>query len=168
MNKFKHTLIAMTFAVVAFAATSLGRAQHPQPKPQPDFKVTYKVSMKSGGGEMPASESTSMIKGARQRTEEHRGYFDSVNITQCDLKRTLQLNDKTRKYIATPMETGEAATTTPAPASRPATSEPSRRGGVVTYISSSKDTGERKEMFGFTARHVISSTRVESSPAARN
>jgi hypothetical protein len=123
--------------------------------------------MRSGAGEgMPASESTTMIKGTRERSEEHRGYFESVNITQCDLKRTVQINDKARKYLVTPMETAEDTTPTARPAARPITSEPSRRGGVLTYITSSKDTGERKEMFGFTARHVITSTRIESSPDA--
>lgn len=169
--KLKLALLSLVFVACAFAAGSKGRAQQNrmQPKPQGDIKVTYKVSMQSSGASMPASESTSLIKGVRERTENHGGYgVDSVNITQCDLKRTIQLNDKTRKYMISPMETDDAGATSSSAAPRPASTEPSRRGGVVTYITSSRDTGERKEMFGFTARHVKTSTRVESSSDACN
>src|SRR4030095_1974075 len=110
------------------------------------------------------------IKGARERSESHMGYgYDSINVTQCDLKRTIQINDKVRKYLITPMEVDTStATNTPAtsPAPRPAT--PSRSGGIVTYVTTSVDTGERREMFGFTARHVKSSTTIQSSPDACN
>src|SRR5258705_6225512 len=47
-------------------------------------------------------------------------------------------------------------------------SEPSRRGGVITYTTNAVDTGERKEMFGFQARHVKTSLIIESSPNACN
>jgi hypothetical protein len=110
-----------------------------------------------------------MIKGARERSESHMGYgYDTVTITQCDLKRSLQISDTTKKYVVTQMETGQPGPTTPpaTPASAPTT--PARSGGVVEYVTSSVDTGERKEMFGFTARHVKSSTSVNSSPNACN
>src|SRR5258705_11874199 len=102
--------IGLALVASALAATSLSLAQQnrtARTQPQSDIKVTYKVSMQSGaGGGMPASESTTMIKGVRERSEDHRGYgYDSVNIMQCDLKRNLQLNDKTRKYMCTAMET---------------------------------------------------------------
>jgi hypothetical protein len=171
VRKFKFIAgIGVIFGVCALAAASLALAQQNKtPRPQADLKITYKVSMSAGATAMPASESTSMIKGVRERTEDHRGYGgDSVSIRQCDLRRTLQLNDKTRKYIITPMETNDSASAPATPAARPAPAEPARRGGVVTYITSSIDTGERKEMFGFTARHVKTSTRIESSPDACN
>jgi len=49
-----------------------------------------------------------------------------------------------------------------------ASSAKSQRGGVVTYNTTAVDTGERKEMFGFTARHIKSSLSIESSPDACN
>ncbi len=53
-----------------------------------DLKVKYKVTM---SGQM--RESTTMIKGPRERSEEHSGYgSDTVNITQRDLKRTIQIS----------------------------------------------------------------------------
>lgn len=158
--------IILTCIACVLVTTSSARAQQNRStKPQTDIKVTYRVSMNAGGNSMPGSESTTLIKGVRERTEDHRGNSDSVNITQCDLKRTIQLNDKTRKYMVTPMVENDAAAPAAA-ATRPSNTGPTRRGGVITYILSSKDTGERKEMFGFMARHVKTSTRIESSPDA--
>src|SRR5262249_40427263 len=45
---------------------------------------------------------------------------------------------------------------------------PSRRGGVVTMSLNTVDTGERKDMFGFTARHLKQTMMSESSPDACN
>jgi hypothetical protein len=121
--------------------------------------------MASSGAPAMAGETVTMIKGARERSETHTGYgFDTVNITQCDLKRTIQISDSARKYIISPMETGEPSAPT-TPASRPdAPTTPSSRGGVVDYFNSVVDTGERKEMFGFTARHVKTTTEI-TAPA---
>ena len=160
------TCVLCTLAAASFVLAQQNRTQ----RPQPDLKVTYKVTLRTAmGGDMPSSESTSMIKGARERTEDHRGYGgDSVSIRQCDLRRTIQLSDKNRKYLVTPMDPDESISATEAPASRPSSAGPARSGGVITYILSSNDTGERKEMFGFTARHVKTSIRMESSPDACN
>lgn len=114
------------------------------------------------------SEGTIYIKGARQRSNQSFGAgFEMVTITQCDLKRTVQINDKARTYMVTPMAS-ESTSTTTAEKQPPRTSQPTttRRGGVVTYISTMTDTGERKKMFGFTARHIKTSMNVESSPDA--
>ena len=106
-----------------------------------------------------------MLKGARERSEMKLGYGrDIINITQCDLKRTVQISDSARKYVVTPMDSGDSASDSGTAAS--AVSEPATRGGVVTYTSNAVDTGERKEMFGFQARHVKTSMVVESSPDA--
>ncbi|HLN99547.1 MAG TPA: hypothetical protein VK208_13890, partial [Pyrinomonadaceae bacterium] len=89
---------------------------------------------------------------------------DIVNITQCDLKRTIQISDSARKYVITPMDVPDApANNAAAPAEM---SEPARRGGVITYTTTAVDTGERKEMFGFQARHIKRTILVESSPDA--
>ena len=121
--------------------------------------------MGSGGAPAMSGETVTMIKGARERSENHTGYgFDTVTITQCDLKRTIQLSDATKKYTVTPMETGEPSAPAAPQSSAPAPTTPGRQGGVVDYVSSVIDTGERKEMFGFTARHVKSSTSITAGP----
>lgn len=152
------------FSSVAAVAAVSALAQQPRAsRPQADIKVTYRVTMAGG----QSTESTSMIKGERERTETKMGYFDTLSIRQCDKRQTIQLNDRSRKYIITPMDSDETpARTTPAAA--PRSSGPARAGGDVTYVVSSIDTGERKEMFGFTARHVKTTMRAESSPDACN
>lgn len=141
-------------------------AQRPRNRPEPaapaanDLKLKYRMT--TSGQSM---ESTTMLKGARERSEMKMGYgMEIINITQCDLKRSVQISDKTRKYVVTPMETVEATAST-APGAR-VPSEPSRRGGVITYNINAVDTGERKEMFGFKARHVKTTMSIESSPDA--
>ena len=130
-----------------------------------DFKVRYKTSMMSAGTPGQSSESVTMIKGARERSENSGYGFNSVNITQCDLKRSIQISESTRKYVITPMESTNSTSPAPAPVT-PSTNTANRRGGVVTYKTTSIDTGERKEMFGFTARHIKSTTLIESSADA--
>ena len=149
--------------------TAFGQTR-PAPGRQPsDFKVKYKVTMNSGG-QAQATETVTMIKGARERSESHMGYgYDSINVTQCDLKRTIQINDKVKKYLITPMEVDTStASSTPAAPTTPTPTTPSRKGGIITYAITTVDTGERREMFGFTARHVKTSTSIQSSPDACN
>jgi hypothetical protein len=125
-----------------------------------DLKITYRTT--SSGQSM---ETTTMLKGARERTEMKLGYGrDIINVTQCDLKRTLQISDSARKYVITPMETGNSSVNTATSPSN--TSAPSQRGGVITYTTTAVDTGERKEMFGFQARHIKKTMVMESSPDA--
>jgi hypothetical protein len=125
-----------------------------------DLKITYRTTTMG-----QSMENTTMLKGSRERTEMKLGRgFDIVNVTQCDLKRVIQISESARKYVITPMENNDAA---PAAATTGRmNSEPSRRGGVITYTSNAVDTGERKEMFGFQARHVKTSFLIESSADA--
>jgi hypothetical protein len=129
-----------------------------------DIKVKQKTSI-SG----QTFESTTLIKGARQRTESNMG-MSIVTLTECDLKRMVMLNDATRKYMITALDsnnsTDETGKTSAATAAQPST--PARRGGIITYVMTTTDTGERKQMFGFTARHLKTSMTVEASPDACN
>ena len=167
IRSFRASAIILCLVICWSVSTSVG-----QTRPSgsgSDFKVKYKVTFNSGG-QTNSSESVTMIKGARERSESSMGFgYDTVNITQCDLKRTIQISDRVQKYLITPIEVGDSATTTQAPATPPAPAAPAnttRRGGTVTYVTTTVDTGERREMFGFTARHVKSSTAIQSSPDA--
>lgn len=159
-----HSRLAIAIVIIClFVAGSVAVAQQSRAKPQADIKVTYKTTMPGG----TQSESTTMIKGARQRSEQRVGYgMDQINITQCDLRRTIQVSDGAKKYLITPMESGDSEGAATATTPQASASGPSRRGGVITSVITSTDTGERKEMFGFTARHVKTSIRMESSPDA--
>ena len=164
--KLRITLfISVLSAITSITAISFAQRTQTEKPITGDFKITIKQTM--SGQEMT---NTTMIKGLRERSEVNMpgmpGGMGMVTITECDLKRTIQINDRARKYIITPMDSGD---TGPASPSGPGPGVgPSRRGGVVTVTSNTVDTGERRDMFGFTARHLKSTTMMESSPDACN
>ena len=124
-----------------------------------DVKIKSKQTM---GGQ--AYENTTYIKGKRQRSESMNGMM--INLTQCDLRRGVQLNSQTRTYMINPFNDGSAAST-----NTTASLEKNGvvvAGGKVTTTVTIKDTGERKQMFGFTARHLIITMETTSSPDACN
>jgi hypothetical protein len=154
-------LLIVTSSILVAQRRPNRPAAQPAAPAQNDLKITYRTT--TSGHSM---ENTTMLKGARERTEMKLGMGrDIINVTQCDLKRIIQISDSARKYVITPMDNGDS-TPNNAPASGQMSAEPSRRGGVITYTTNSVDTGERKEMFGFQARHVKRTILIESSPDA--
>jgi hypothetical protein len=132
-----------------------------------DIRIKQRMTFGGqAGGEGRAMESDVAIKGQRQRSEQELAPgMKMVSITQCDMKRMLNVSDATRKYTVTPLGGAEETATSPAAASTPRTpAERATRGGVVTYVQTMTDTGERKQMFGYTARHLIMKVRTEHSP----
>jgi hypothetical protein len=124
-----------------------------------DLKVTRRAG---AGGH--SSETTVYVKGSRQRTE----MPTLTTIEQCDLRRTIQLNERSRKYVIIPDQTAEGEATPAPSATAPQTSRPTRRGGVVTQTVTVTDTGERKQMFGFNARHIKSATVMDAPQGTCN
>lgn len=164
-NRLLKSMFAIT-AVSMFMAAMLAVAQQPRQKtsaPQAaDLTLKQRMSMQGQN-----FESTTMFKGARQRSEMHMMGMNMTSITQCDLKRTVQLGEQTKKYMVSPM--AQDASTDDAGgvgSSTSQTSEPNRRGGIVTYTMTTTDTGERKDMFGFKARHIKTSMVMEPSANA--
>lgn len=123
-----------------------------------DLKITRRAG---AGGH--TGDSTVYIKGARERTEMQT----ITTIRQCDLHRTIQLNDRARKYVIVPDSDGEASTPPPAPTT-PREPKTTRRGAIVTDTVNITDTGERKQMFGYTARHIKTSTVMDAPAEACN
>jgi hypothetical protein len=124
-----------------------------------DVKIKSKQSM-SG----QTYENTTYIKGKRQRTETMSGAM--INITQCDLHRGIQVNPQSKTYLVNPFATTTQTVTTPA--SSKSASGVVTAGGKITTTITTKDTGERKQMFGFTAKHLIITMESVSSPDACN
>lgn len=122
-----------------------------------DVKITTKST---AGGQSVTT--TTYIKGARQRTE-GVGY---TSIYQCDLKRSIQINDKTRTYFVTPLGGANAAAAGAAANGQAAGK--ARKGGVVTYTTTATDTGERKQVMGLTARHIKTKVVIAASEGACN
>jgi len=117
------------------------------------------------------------LKGARQRREDIVDFPPHVtaktgstrthirtSITQCDERRTVMLNDEAKTYVYSPIEDPSFYLRRAAQlaARRPPESEPA--GGDVTITIDAVDTGERRTMGRYVARHVITTTRTESGP----
>ncbi len=156
----------LIFVISAVTAISFGQRRPDDEKPiTGDFKITIKTTMAG----MP-TQSTTMIKGLRERSETNMSMggmnMSQTSITQCDLRRTIQINDRARKYMISPMDADEANGASTSAAADPATGDTSRRGGLVTMTVNTIDTGERKQMFGFTARHLKRTIMSQSSPDA--
>ncbi len=125
-----------------------------------DTKVT---SRQTSGGQ--TYDNTIYIKGKRQRSEMQNGQM--IALTQCDLKRNVQIAPATKTYLIQPFgdpTAGTGATPGNSPATGP--QEPVKKGGVITSTITTRDTGERKQMFGYTARHITTMMVMESSPDA--
>jgi hypothetical protein len=116
-----------------------------------DVKIKQRMSM--GGQKF---ETTRMIKGSRERTEQKiempdpttASFFPQIaNITQCDQKRYVKLNDPKKLYLVEPFPTAAetaAADRTPTP-STPSNSV-TRTGGTLTITYTIRETGERTPM----------------------
>lgn len=130
------------------------------------FAQNYKIRQSTSMGGQNIG-STVYVKGMRKRTESS-GMMgigaDVATIEQCDLKRSVKVSDKKKQYFVTPFATGGAETAGAAP--RSAAPGKATKGGTLTMTSSINDTGERKQMFGLTARHIKTSMKMESSPDA--
>ena len=123
-----------------------------------DVKIKSRQSM-SG----QAYENTTYIKGKRQRSETMNGMM--INLTQCDLRRGVQLNSQTKTYMVNPFGDAASAGKSTAVVDKNGVVQ---AGGRVTTTYTIKDTGERKQMFGFPARHLIITMETVSSADACN
>ncbi len=122
------------------------------------------------------SESTIYVKGMRKRTE-GGGYMGMTNLTtieQCDRQRTIRINDKKKLYYIEPFskdaeeiideDAKPAAKIKPVTAASVQTKD--KTGGVITMWYSIVDTGERKKMYGLTARHIWTTQKIKPSADA--
>ncbi len=119
-------------------------------------------SRQTSGGQ--TYENTSYIKGKRQRSETNNGQM--IMIQQCDLRRNIQIMPQAKMYMIQPYDQPSTKPTTTANNTTAPAAQPVTKGGVVTSTVTTKDTGERKQMFGYTARHIITTMETKSSPDA--
>ncbi|MEA2174780.1 MAG: hypothetical protein QOD00_2372 [Blastocatellia bacterium] len=124
-------------------------------------------------------ENTSYIKGARKRTEQKMGAQAGMDestarmmpsiaqVYQCDRKRLLQVNDRSKKYTVTMLdEEGSPVSAESAAGAQASGPAETRRGGIVQYTTTITDTGQRQDMFGFKARYLKVVTDVAPGPGA--
>jgi hypothetical protein len=83
----------------------------------------------------------------------------TAHITRCDLKQTFLLNLDDREYTADPLPPTLDEMRARAAAAGPLVTAP-RRQPTVLVETETVDTGERKELFGHTTRHVVTTRRI--------
>jgi hypothetical protein len=126
------------------------------------------------GRRPPPIESTEYIQADRKR-EEHRGYAGyclgrygrdiyrpgprTALITRCDLHQAFHVNFDDRQYTACPLQAVPTREEMLARAEAVPQS-PVRPAPTVLVEIETVDTGERRELFGRTARHAITTRRV--------
>jgi len=114
------------------------------------------------GGNFVSSTETS-IKGARERTVSQTPTGNTITIRQCDLKQTVNINEQAQTYLVTKDAQDDAAVK----AAAMVTGAPdATSGGYITETAAITDTGERKTMYGFPARHLKIKVTEESSKNA--
>jgi hypothetical protein len=127
-----------------------------------------------GGRQLPPIETVEYFLSDRKR-EEHRGYAGyrlrphgrdiyrrgprTALITRCDLGKTFHVNFADREYTSSPLQSFPTREEIRDRAERV---ENARIRAVPTVLveTETTDTGERRELFGRLARHVISTRRV--------
>lgn len=122
------------------------------------------------------SESVVYVKGMRKRTEPGTMMgmpAQPITIEQCDLQRTIKINDNKKLYYidsfykqAEEIIEDEDAPATKKPVTPAKEKTAPQKGGVISTWYSIRDTGERKKMYGFTARHVWTTRKMKPSPDA--
>jgi hypothetical protein len=117
----------------------------------------FKKTVSVGGNAVSSSES--WVKGARERSVTSSPAGNTINLRQCDLKRTVTLNEKTEAYVVAKDAQDESAMKAAALMG----GAPSPAGGAaITLTTTIADTGERKQMLGFAARHLKTTVQLES------
>jgi hypothetical protein len=128
----------------------------------PAEDLHFKQNISVGGNTVSSSEV--WVKGARERSATSSPGGNLVTLRQCDLKRTLTVNEQGQSYVVANDPQDDSAAK--AAALFGGAPEPPASGGTITQTVSLTDTGERKQVSGFTARRVKMSVLVESSANA--
>ncbi len=131
-----------------------------------DYKLRQKISVDG----QPLFDRTVWVKGARDRTLMQFGGGDPAmaafmpapiaDIRQCDLRQNIKVNERAQKYLIMPFFDTKAK---PLPSVPTTTKTEVMKGGTVTMTFRNTDTGERQEMFGFPAKHLIVKMTMETS-----
>jgi len=120
---------------------------------QADLRIRMKMSTGNG-----APQETAMFhKGERERMESGKRM---VVIQQPDKQQMILVDDEAKTYTIMPRTNGAStAAAAGGPAGKP---EEKKKGGLVKVYTEMTDTGERKQMFGFEARHIRTVMRHEA------
>jgi hypothetical protein len=125
-----------------------------------DLQIKKNITV---GGNVVSSTETA-IKGARERTVNQSPMGNTITIQQCDLKRTVHINDQAQTYfIANDGQDDAAAKAAAMFGAAPAAQA---AGGYITESTSIVDTGEHKTINGYAARHLKMKVSIQPSKTA--
>ncbi len=152
------------FTAILIAVLSINNTANAQ-----QYKLKQSTSMMG-----MKTESTIYVKGMRKRTESTAMMgmpAPPTTIEQCDLQRTIKINIKKKLYFIEPFaieDVIEEDVKIPPVKTKPVTQPKTttEKGGVIHMWYSINDTGERKKMNGFTARHVWTSQKIKPTSDA--
>ena len=151
MSNFAKSLAA-TFLVLTLVVTCSA-----------DLRVRIKES-RDWNGRNSDNYTSWLFKGRRSRWNSNN-YF---SIYQCDLVRAIYADNELKRYeIENPAEQAKrqpAIERARLQQEREAREKP--KGGTITVSVSVEDTGERREIFGYTARRIKTTTLLQTSPDA--
>ena len=146
--------ITLILLVISFTLPEISQGQQ--------YKIRQSTSMAG-----MTSETTIYVKGTRRRTESPgiMGIGASTTIEQCDLQRTVKLNDKKKLYFLEPFAKEEVINEDVKPTVKTKPVTPAKttteKGGVIHMYYNITDTGERKKINGFTARHIWTTQKLK-------
>lgn len=160
LNAFQPGLRFLSITAAALAVLSI--------TVRADFLLKQEVKMGTGEDSFTVQRSI-WVKDARERSEtrmqmegmDFSAFMPQIGeIRQCDLQQTIRFNDKSKRYYIEPFPPAENV---PLPAAQPSrTTVKVREGGILALTYTIVDTGERRQMFGFTARHLKTTQTIES------
>jgi hypothetical protein len=134
-----------------------------------DLRVVTRYSQT---GSMP-QEQTTYFKGVRQREEfkftgKDGKVSETAYIYQCDVKRLVWIDYVNRRYYDQPYWSLEEAWAEYYRRQQESKGkgEPAKFKGLWTETVTVVDTGERREMFGYVARHIKTMTTSDARPEA--
>ena len=126
------------------------------------------IKIRRTGDSFLSTVDTLYLKGARQRgehqveggTDPRSANMDSISITQCDKKTRFTLNPAAKTFVQVPIV--DWSERKPSQSVRP----PDATSADVDIIRDSVDTGERRPMRSYVARHVKTSIQLKPGPGA--
>lgn len=126
---------------------------------QADLRIRMKVST----GNSAPQETAMFHKGERERMESGKRM---VVIQQPDKQQMILVDDEAKTYTIMPRTNGASTGAAGGATAQPGKPEEKKKGGVVKVYTEMTDTGERKQMFGFEARHIRTVMRHEAGADA--
>jgi hypothetical protein len=144
------------------------------------FASDLKITERSATRGVPTRTSTTYISGRRTRTETRSfsGYqawnggptvfsygHRTATVYQCDARRLILLDLDAHEYMTVEIDE-QGRPTSPRLMGTSMPLQPS--GATLTINVEDIDTGERKVMFGYTARHIIRMERRVPGPGAQS